>query len=90
MSDIITDPTHPAGDDEMRIDANVVEKSRPEDREVALLAAEVRRLQAVIDSRDPALTADERGAIGWVLSIPLLDRDVTRVLPLRGLLERLG
>jgi hypothetical protein len=46
----------------MRIDPDVIEASRPDDREIALLAAEVRRLQAVINSEEPALTDNE---IAW-------------------------
>jgi hypothetical protein len=47
----------------MRIDPDVIEASRPDDREIALLAAEVRRLQAVINSEEPTLTDEEREAI---------------------------
>jgi hypothetical protein len=49
----------------MRIDPDVIEASRPDDREIALLAAEVRRLQAVINSEEPTLTDEEREAIKW-------------------------
>jgi hypothetical protein len=34
------------------------------------------------------LTDEERGAIEWCLSLPMLDRDVVRMMPLRSLLER--
>lgn len=44
----------------MRPDPDAIEASRPGDREVALLAAEVRRLQAVIASGEPTLTDAER------------------------------
>ena len=47
----------------MRIDPDVIEASRPDDREIALLAAEVRRLQAVINSEESTLTDEEREAI---------------------------
>ena len=35
------------------------------------------------------LTDAEREAIEWCLSLPMLDRDVVRMIPLRSLLERL-
>jgi hypothetical protein len=35
------------------------------------------------------LTAAEREAIEWCLSLPMLDRDAVRMMPLRSLLERL-
>jgi hypothetical protein len=50
----------------MRIDVNEIEASRPEDREVALLAAEIRRLQRVIDAGEPTLTDAERDRNGAV------------------------
>jgi hypothetical protein len=37
----------------------------------------------------PTLTDAEREAIEWCLSLPMLDRDVVRMMPLRSLLERL-
>ena len=36
------------------------------------------------------LTDDEREAIEWCLSLPMLDRDAVRMMPLRSLLERLA
>jgi hypothetical protein len=47
----------------MRIDPDVIEASRPDDREIALLAAEVRRLQAVINSEEPAAIDEEQTAL---------------------------
>ena len=47
----------------MRINPDAIEAYRPDDREIALLAAEVRRLQAVINSEEPTLTNEEREAI---------------------------
>ena len=44
----------------MRPDPDAIEAARPGDREVAMLAADVRRLQAVIASGEPALTDAER------------------------------
>ena len=38
---------------------------------------------------DATLTAEEREAIEWCLSLPMLDRDAVRMMPLRSLLERL-
>jgi hypothetical protein len=35
------------------------------------------------------LTDAERSAIEWCLSLPMLDRDIVRMMPLRSLLERL-
>jgi hypothetical protein len=35
------------------------------------------------------LTAEEREAIKWCLSLPMLHCDVVRMMPLRSLLERL-
>jgi hypothetical protein len=37
----------------------------------------------------PTLTDEEREAIEWCLSLPVLDRDIVRMIPLRSLLERL-
>jgi hypothetical protein len=34
------------------------------------------------------LTDEEREAIEWCLSLPMLDRDAVRMMPLRSLLER--
>ncbi len=39
--------------------------------------------------RSPTLTDEEREAIAWCLSLPVLDRDIVRMMPLRSLLERL-
>lgn len=47
----------------MRIDPDAIEASRPNDREIALLAAEVRRLQSVISNEEVALTDEERKAL---------------------------
>lgn len=55
----------------MRIDPDAIEASRPDDREIALLAAEVRRLQAVISSEPPTLTGEEREVLEEYL--PTLD-----------------
>jgi hypothetical protein len=83
----------------MRIDVNEIEASRPEDREVALLAAEVRRLQNIIavytdgilpDAKSkPALTDEEREAIeraAFVSDQAGLEKSAAT---LRKLLERL-
>jgi len=35
------------------------------------------------------LTDEEREAIEWCLSLPMLDRDIVTMMPLRSLLERL-
>jgi len=42
--------------------------------------------------RSPALTLtdEEREAIEWCLSLPMLDRDAVRMMPLRSLLKRLN
>jgi hypothetical protein len=77
----------------MRIDVNEIEASRPEDREVALLAAEIRRLQRVIDAGEPTLTAEERNAILWACSLLEPRKSVgacaETAATLRKLLERL-
>jgi hypothetical protein len=66
------------GADEMRIDPDTC-------REPDLLAAEVRRLQAVIDAGEPTLTDAEREAIEvCIQDIRFEDVQAT----LRGLLER--
>jgi len=39
---------------------------------------------------DGTLTDEEREAIEWCLSLPMLDRDAVRMMPLRSLLERLS
>ena len=36
------------------------------------------------------LTDEEREAIEWCLSLPMLDRDAVRMMPLRSLLARLA
>jgi len=59
-------------------------------RDPELLAAEVRRLQAVIAAGEPTLTDEEREAIEWCLSLPILHCDVVRMMPLRSLLARLA
>ena len=58
-------------------------------RDPDLLAAEVRRLKAVIAASEPALTDAEREAIEWCLSLPMLHRDIVRMMPLRSILERM-
>ena len=63
----------------MRIDAN-------ECRDPDLLAAEVRRLRAVIAAGEPAITAEEREAIELSISKRL---DLDAIYTLRKLLERL-
>jgi hypothetical protein len=85
----------------MRIDVNEIEASRPEDREVALLAAEVRRLQNIIavytdgispDAKSkPALTDEEREAIEFFAAIHNEGYGLfaTHTDTLRNLLERL-
>ena len=47
----------------MRIDPDAICESCPNDPAVVLLAAEVRRLRAVIAAGVPALTDEERAAI---------------------------
>jgi hypothetical protein len=75
----------------MRIDPDAIETYRPDDREIALLAAEVRRLQAVINSEEPTLTDAEREAVEWFSHFarpqngPVIGRHAAA---LRGLLER--
>jgi len=56
------------------------------------LEAEVHRKRAAAAVAEIArlrLTDAEREAIEWCLSLPMLDRDVVRMMPLRSLLERL-
>jgi hypothetical protein len=43
----------------------------------------------VADTNRATLTDAEREAVEWCLSLPMLDRDVVRMMPLRSLLERL-
>jgi hypothetical protein len=62
-------------------------------RDPDLLAAEVRRLRAVIDSGSPALTDEEREAIERAISREMDAEwyggpEPGRVVALRGLLER--
>jgi hypothetical protein len=68
----------------------------PECRDPELLAAEVRRLQAVIAAGEPTLTAEERAAIEVAISgmyrpdvHHLTPQAPTHVDTLRKLLERL-
>jgi hypothetical protein len=49
-------------------------------KRAAAAVAEIARLR---------LTDAEREAIEWCLSLPMLDRDIVRMMPLRSLLERL-
>lgn len=54
---------------------------RDDDADTAAEAArEIERLR---------LTAEEREAIEWCLSLPMLDRDIVRMMPLRSILERM-
>lgn len=52
----------------MRIDPDAIEESRPGDREIALLADEVRRLRAVVASGEPALTDEEEEAVWFAIA----------------------
>jgi hypothetical protein len=72
----------------MRIDPDVIEASRPDDREIALLAAEVRRLQAVINSEEPTLTDEERRAVLRAAAIADEFHDARLSATLCSLLER--
>ncbi len=74
----------------MRPDPDAIEASRPGDRELALLAAEVRRLRDVVAS-EPTLTDAEREALEWLTAgeSPFADEE-SRLRVLRGLSERLG
>ena len=58
-------------------------------RDPDLLAAEVRRLRAVIAAGEPVLTDDERAAIRWIVGDDLSADGVSIQATLRGLLERL-
>lgn len=74
----------------MRIDPDWIETSRPDDIQIALLAAECRRLQAVIASTEPTLTDEEREAVEWCIEMATIhatdcDDELTT---LRTLLER--
>jgi hypothetical protein len=71
----------------MRPDPDYIEAAISGDREVALLAAEVRRLQAVIAASEPMLTDAEREAIEEAIR-RLWGFDIAATL--RGLLERIG
>jgi hypothetical protein len=56
------------------------------------LEAEVHRKRAAAAVAEIArlrLTAAEREAIEWCLSLPMLHRDVVRMMPLRSILERM-
>jgi len=44
----------------------------------------------VADTNRATLTDAERDAIEWCLSLPMLDRDAVRMMPLRSLLARLA
>jgi len=68
--------------------------------EIARLRTAIRRLAdqdatlsvqggGVTVTLDATLTDEERAAIEWCLSLPMLDRDIARMMPLRSLLERL-
>ena len=74
----------------MRPDPDAIEASRPGDRELALLAAEVRRLRDVVAS-EPTLTDAEREALEWLTAgeSPFAEEE-SRLRVLRGLSERLG
>jgi len=69
----------------MRIDPDVIEASRPDDREIALLAAEVRRLQAVINSEEPTHIDDEdwlrRAIVSDKIAIAKLEAEIERLRP---------
>jgi uncharacterized small protein (DUF1192 family) len=69
----------------MRIDPDVIEASRPDDREIALLAAEVRRLQAVINSKEPAHIDNEdwlrRAIVSDKIAIAKLEAEIERLRP---------
>jgi hypothetical protein len=43
----------------------------------------------VMVTLDATLSDAEREAIEWCLSLPILDRDAVRMIPLRSLLERM-
>jgi hypothetical protein len=58
-------------------------------RDADLLAAEVRRLRAVIASATPTLTDAEREAVKWFACYGV-DRPLGHSTTLRGLLERLA
>lgn len=80
----------------MRPDPDAIEASRPGDREIALLAAEVRRLRAVVVS-EPALTDAERDVISrridtlltWQKTAGYHSAVECEADTLRGLLERM-
>ena len=55
-------------------------------RDPDLLAAEVRRLRAAIDSGVPTLTDEEREALEWAEDAS----NTKRAAAIRGLLKRLG
>jgi hypothetical protein len=69
------------------------------DDEIFRLKERLKELRAAADQADAEyqgeiaslrLTDAEREAVEWCLSLPMLDRDVVRMMPLRSLLERLG
>jgi len=62
------------------------ERARAAVVEIARLSEAIRRLA----EQDATLAADEREAIDWCLSLPMLDRDAVRMMPLRSLLARLS
>ena len=45
--------------------------------------------QLRIENAQLRLTYEEREAIEWCLSLPMLHRDVVRMMPLRSILERM-
>jgi hypothetical protein len=49
-------------------------------KRAAAAVAEIARLR---------LTDAEREAVEWCLSLPMLDRDIVRMMPLRSILERM-
>lgn len=75
----------------MRIDPDAIESARPEDREIALLAGEVRRLQAVIAAGEPTLTDAERQAVEFFVGFHNEGYGMieAHAATLRNLLERL-
>lgn len=88
----------------MRPDPDYIETASSGDREVALLAAEVRRLKALIAASEPMLTDAEREAVQAAIDScdsgadfndqriwpALAKRLRARSVTLRSLLERIG
>ena len=68
----------------MRIDPDAIQSSRPVDRDIQLLADEVRRLRAIIANSEPTLTDAEREAV----AVAMHRCDGPEFRTLRGLLER--